>query len=55
MVYSVDIMFAMCTIKLKSMSCFITKFPTLIVWDIIKQATQFSVQCDLYIWIIVVT
>ena len=30
-VYSVDILFAMCTMKLLNMSCFITKSPTLIV------------------------
>ena len=41
----------MCTIKLKSMSFFITKFPTLIVWDIMKQATQFSVLCDFYVYL----
>ena len=33
-VYSVDILFAMCTIKLQNMSCFNKKSPTLIVGDI---------------------
>ena len=33
-VYSVDILFAMCTIKLQNMSCFNIKSPTLIVGDI---------------------
>ena len=47
-VYSVGILFAMCTIKLQNMSCFITVSLTLIVLDKFEQATKFSVQCAFY-------